>query len=113
MRLWNAFKYSSEGLRSCYKTEPAFRQEVYTLIIAIPLSNFIAQSYIDYVLLIGSILFVMIVELLNSAVEKVNDRIGTEYNDLCKQAKDQSSAAVLVAIIIGFAIWVSLILKNF
>ncbi|MGK7388813.1 MAG: diacylglycerol kinase [Candidatus Cyclobacteriaceae bacterium M2_1C_046] len=111
-RLINAFKYSSAGLVSCYKSEPAFRLEVLILIIAIPLSVFIAESYFDYVLLIGSILFVMIVELLNSAIEKVNDRIGLEYNDLCKQAKDQSSAAVLMAIIIALATWVSLILKN-
>lgn len=87
--------------------------EVLILIIAIPLSTFIARSYFDYVLLIGSILFVMIVELLNSAIEKVNDRIGLEFNELCKQAKDQSSAAVLVSIIIALAIWISLLLKNF
>lgn len=111
-RLITAFKYSSAGLVSCYKSEPAFRLEVLVLVIGITLSAFVAQSYFDYVLLIGSILFVMIVELLNSSIEKVNDRIGLEYNDLCKQAKDQSSAAVLMAIIIAMATWISLILKN-
>lgn len=112
IRLWKAFQYSSAGIISCYKTESAFRMEVLTLIIAIPLSTLIARSYFDYVLLIGSILFVMIVELLNSAIEKVNDRIGLEYNDLCKQAKDQSSAAVLMAIIIALGVWVSLLFRN-
>lgn len=110
-RLWKSFKYSSAGLKSCFQNEYAFRLEVLTLVIAIPLSTFIAQSYFDYVLLIGSVLGVMVVELLNSAIEKVNDRIGTEFNELCKQAKDQSSAAVLLSIIIALAIWISLIIK--
>lgn len=112
-RLWKAFQYSSAGLLSCYKSEFAFRFELFLLITAIPFTIWIAKSYLDYVLLLGSIILIMIVELLNSAIEKVNDRIGKEYSELCKQAKDQSSAAVFLAIILSIIIWTSKIIINF
>jgi diacylglycerol kinase (ATP) len=66
----------------------------------------------EYILLIGSIGLVMVVELLNSAIENVNDRIGKEYHDLCKMAKDQSSAAVFVSIILALGIWLIFLLEN-
>ena len=104
-RLLKAFGYSIAGLVSCFKNEPAFRLEFYTLLIAIPLSYFIAENIIEVILLLGSLILVMIVELLNSAIENVNDRIGTEYHELCKLAKDQSSAAVFVTILLAGSTW--------
>lgn len=112
-RLWKSFKYSLAGLKSCFKNEPAFRLEVYTLLIAIPLGILIASNPVECILLIGSILLIMIVELLNSAIENVNDRIGTEYHELCERAKDQSSAAVFVSIILALVIWIIILTENF
>lgn len=111
-RLIKAFKYSSAGLKSCFKNEPAFRLEFYTLLAGIPLSLLIGSNYIDYILLIGSLLLVMIVELLNSAIENVNDRIGEEYHELCERAKDQSSAAVLISIVVALGIWIIILIRH-
>jgi diacylglycerol kinase (ATP) len=112
-RLWKAFKYSSAGLISCFKNEPAFRLECYTLFIAIPLAFLIGSAPMEYILLIGSIGLVMVVELLNSAIENVNDRIGKEYHDLCKMAKDQSSAAVFVSILLAIVVWGVIVINDF
>lgn len=111
-RLLKAFKYSSAGLKSCFKNEPAFRLECYTLLLAIPLAILVGNNAMEYILLIGSILLVMIAELLNSAIENVNDRIGKEFHELCKLAKDQSSAAVFVSIILAMGIWIIFLLEN-
>jgi diacylglycerol kinase (ATP) len=105
-RILKAFKYSYEGLVSCYKYEAAFRQETFVLLISIPLALWLGDNKIEMLLMIGSIVFVMIIELLNSAIENVNDRISPEYHDLCKRAKDQSSGAVMLSILLAVAVWV-------
>lgn len=99
-----------EGLISCYKYEMAFRQEVAAFIISIPLAFWLGESAVEIVLLIGSVVLVMVVELLNSAVENVIDRISTDYHDLCKRAKDQSSGAVLLSILLASAVWLTILL---
>ncbi|MGB1077565.1 MAG: diacylglycerol kinase [Bdellovibrionales bacterium] len=104
-RLINAFKFSMAGFRSCFKTEEAFRQELFLLIIATPLALWLGDTGVERALLIGAIFLVMITELLNSAVERVVDRISFEKHELSKEAKDIGSAAVLLSLICASCIW--------
>ncbi len=97
-RLMNAFGYSVEGFRAAFKHEDAFRQEVFLAVILIPLAFYLESEALHRILMIGSIFLVLIVELLNSAVEAVVDRVSIERHALAKRAKDIGSAAVFVAL---------------
>lgn len=108
-RLLNAFGYSMDGFKAAYQHEDAFRQEVWLALVLIPLALMIESYSVHRVLMIGSVLLVMIVELLNSAVEAVVDRVSIERHALAKRAKDIGSAAVLLALINLVMVW-SLIL---
>jgi diacylglycerol kinase (ATP) len=104
-RLLNAFGYSLAGFRAAYKHEDAFRQEVLLAVILIPLSLWLPVGLIGRALMIGSVLLVIIVELLNSGIEATVDRISLDSHDLAKRAKDIGSAAVLVSLINMIVIW--------
>ncbi|GAB4059609.1 diacylglycerol kinase [Uliginosibacterium sediminicola] len=104
-RLFNALHYSIDGLRDAYRLEDAFRQEVLLAIILIPLAICLPVSGVAHALMIGSVLLVLIVELINSAVEATVDRVGLEHHRLSKRAKDIGSAAVLVALVNVIAVW--------
>ena len=104
-RIINAFGYSMKGLRAAFKHESAFRQETALLIILLPIAILLGQNIVDYSILIGSLLLVMIVELLNSALEAVVDRVGDEHHKLAGRAKDMGSAAVFVSLINVIVIW--------
>lgn len=104
-RLLNALHYSIDGLRDAYRLEDAFRQEVLLAIILIPLAICLPVSGVAHALMIGSVLLVLIVELINSAVEATVDRVGLEHHRLSKRAKDIGSAAVLVALVNVIAVW--------
>ncbi|MCD6533305.1 MAG: diacylglycerol kinase [Deltaproteobacteria bacterium] len=108
-RLWRATGYSLAGLRAAFQHEQAFRQEVYLLLIVVPLGLWWGDGAVEKVLLIGSWLIVMIAELLNSAVEAVVDRIGSEQHELSGRAKDIASAAVMIALALAGLTWVMLI----
>ena len=108
-RLWRATGYSWAGLRAAFQHEQAFRQEVYLLLIVVPLGLWWGDGAVEKVLLIGSWLIVMIAELLNSAVEAIVDRIGDEPHELSGRAKDIASAAVMVALALAFLTWVLLV----
>lgn len=97
--------YSLKGLKSAFKNEAAFRHEVALSCILIPLAFFLANNKIELILMTGSVLLVLVVELLNSAVEAVVDRVGKEYHELSGRAKDLGSAAVFVALIIVGIVW--------
>ncbi|MDH3348966.1 MAG: diacylglycerol kinase [Desulfobulbaceae bacterium] len=97
-RLLRALGWSWAGLKSAIKGEAAFRQELICCIIGAPLALYLGQSGVERVLLLGSLLLVLIVELLNSAVEAIVDRVGTEHHPLSGQAKDMGSAAVFMAL---------------
>ena len=97
-RLMNAFGYSLEGFKAAFKHEDAFRQEVFLAVILIPLALYLESEALHRILMIGSIFLVLIVELLNSAVEAVVDRVSIERHALAKRAKDIGSAAVFVAL---------------
>ncbi|EIJ71824.1 diacylglycerol kinase [Pasteurella bettyae] len=101
--------YSIQGLKSAIKHEVAFRHELSAGIILIPLAFYLANDKFELALMIGSYLIVLITELLNSALESVVDRIGTERHELSGRAKDQGSAAVFVAIGNALIIWLILL----
>ena len=104
-RVINAASYSWLGLQAAYKNEAAFRQELWLAVVLVPLALWLGADSVDYALLIGSLLLVLIVELLNSAVEAVVDRIGDEHHELAGRAKDIGSAAVFVALVNAALIW--------
>ena len=104
-RILNAFVFSWQGFKAAFKYEEAFRQETFVLLIAVPLALWLDSTGLEKALLIGSVLILMIVELLNSAVEAVVDRAGSEWNELAWRAKDMGSAAVLLAMINAILMW--------
>lgn len=104
-RLINAFGYSRDGLASAWKHEAAFREEVLLAAVAIPLGLWLGQGGLEKALLVGTILLVLVVELLNSAVEAVVDRVSGEHHELSKRAKDIGSAAVLITLLLTGAVW--------
>lgn len=110
VRLYKASGYSLAGLRSTFQYEQAFRLEVYLSVILIPLAIWLANTPIELVLLIGSWVMVMIVELLNSAIEATVDRIGSELHELSGRAKDIGSAAVMVSVFLSLFTWVAILL---
>ncbi|MFT6791258.1 MAG: diacylglycerol kinase (ATP) [Cellvibrionaceae bacterium] len=108
-RLFKATGYSIAGLKSTYQHEQAFRLEIYIFVIVTPLAIWLSQTALELVLLMGSWLFVMIVELINSAIEAIVDRIGVEKNELSGRAKDIGSAAVMVSVLLSLSIWIAVI----
>ena len=104
-RVWNAFFYSMAGFAAAFKYEDAFRQEIILAAILIPLTFFLPASNIGRAVMIASMLLVLIVELLNSALEATVDRISIENHPLAKRAKDIGSAAVFVALLNAAIVW--------
>lgn len=96
-RIMVASTYSWQGLKACFEHEEAFRVEVFSAALLLPLAFIIAETAVELVLLIGSVVLVLIVELLNSAIESVVDRISGEQHELAGRAKDQGSAAVMLS----------------
>ncbi|WP_337023895.1 MULTISPECIES: diacylglycerol kinase [unclassified Pantoea] len=108
-RIVNAAGYSWQGLRAAWKHEAAFRQEAIAALVAIVVACWLDVDAISRVLMIGSVVLVIIVEILNSAIEAVVDRIGQERHPLAGRAKDMGSAAVLLAILLALFIWIALL----
>lgn len=104
-RLVQAFIYSLKGLKAAFINEVAFRQEVLLSILLIPIGLWLGENGLERALLTGSILLVMIVELINSGIEAVVDRISDERHELSGRAKDVGSAAVLMALMNALLIW--------
>ncbi|CUU25433.1 diacylglycerol kinase [Duffyella gerundensis] len=108
-RIVNAAGYSWKGIKAAWQHEAAFRQEAVAGLIAIAIACSLEVDAITRVLLIGSVMLVIIVEILNSAIESVVDRIGSEFHALSGRAKDMGSAAVLLTILLAVFIWVMLL----
>lgn len=104
-RLMNAWRFSQAGFRAAYRHEEAFRQEVWSLLLLLPLGLWLGTSPVERALLVGSLLLVPIVELLNSAIETNVDRIGLERHELSGRAKDIASAAVFLVIVLATSVW--------
>jgi diacylglycerol kinase (ATP) len=105
-RIINAFGFSMAGLRSCFKHEEAFRQEVWLALVMVPLGVWLGRNGVERAVLVGSVLLVLIVELLNSAIEANVDRVGMERHALSKRAKDIASGAVFLSIVFALTVWV-------
>lgn len=112
-RVWNALFFSIAGLRAALKYESAFRQECAFAIVLLPAAFVVGNTLAEFLLLTGSVLLVLITELLNSAIEAVVDRTGTDYHPLSGRAKDMGSAAVLLALLLALTVWCSLLWQNF
>jgi diacylglycerol kinase (ATP) len=109
-RLLNAFNYSCAGIREAYRNEDAFRQEVLLAFVLLPLAFWLDADAIGRVLMVGSVLLLLIVELLNSAIEATVDRISLDDHRLAKRAKDIGSAAVLITIVNLALVWLLVLL---
>ena len=105
VRIWRALFYSLSGLRSAWRAEHAFRQEVALAAVLIPVAVFVPATLTQKALLIVCVLILLIVELLNSAVETTVDRISLDDHDLAKRAKDIGSAAVFIALVNLALVW--------
>ena len=105
-RVWNAFHYSRAGLHAAYRHEDAFRQEVLLALVLVPLAIWLGEGAVERALLIGCVLLVLIVELINSAIEATVDRISLDRHPLAKRAKDIGSAAVMIALLNAVLVWV-------
>ncbi len=112
-RLLGATVYSIKGIRACWRNEAAFRQEAMLVIVLLTLSFPVAKSIEQWLLLVTPLLLLLIVELLNSAVENVVDRIGPELHELSGRAKDMGSAAVLICLLLTGTSWIAIGWKNF
>jgi diacylglycerol kinase (ATP) len=104
-RIIDATGYSWLGLKAAFKHEAAFRQELFLLLVLSPAALWVGEGGVEYALMIGSLLLVLIVELLNSAIEAVVDRVGDEPHKLAGRAKDIGSAAVFVALVNAALVW--------
>ncbi|MBI4990433.1 MAG: diacylglycerol kinase [Rhodocyclales bacterium] len=104
-RIWNATLYSRDGLLAAWRHEAAFRQELLLVAPLLPLGLYLGNNGIERALLVGSLLLILIVELLNSAVEAVVDRVSGERHDLSKRAKDLGSAAVMLSLLNAAVVW--------
>jgi diacylglycerol kinase (ATP) len=109
-RILNACIFSYYGYKATWQHEEAFRQEVILFLITTPLALWLGETIIEKLLLIGSIVLVLLVELLNSAVEAVVDRVGFEHHELSGRAKDIGSAAVNLSLVWAATTWVSILL---
>lgn len=112
-RVLGATRYSLHGLRACFKNEEAFRTEVALGFLVLPVTIWLAQTLVQFLLMIGSFLLILITELLNSAIEAAVDRTGTDFDEFAKHAKDFGSAAVFMALLLFTIIWTSVAWVHF
>lgn len=112
-RLVRALGYSMDGLRLAYRGESAFRQEFCAAVILLPAAFWLGRTWLEVALLAGSVMMVLIVELLNSGIEAVVDRVSYDLHDLSKRAKDLASAAVFLALLTCLAIWLAALCQRF
>jgi diacylglycerol kinase (ATP) len=104
-RIIKAGLYSWQGFSACYRKEEAFRQETWLALVLIPLALWLADNGIQLAMMVASVVLVLIVEIVNSAIEAVVDRIGSEHHKLSGRAKDMGSAAVLLSLLNVVMVW--------
>jgi len=112
-RIIRATRYSAQGLRHAWRHESAFRQEIVATLLMTPLGLWLGSNPLERMLLIGSCILVLVVELLNSAVEAAIDRHGEEFNELSGRAKDLGSAAVMLSLMLVAALWLAVAWQRF
>lgn len=106
-RIIKAFFYSLDGIKAAWRDEAAFRQEALFAAVFIPLAFFLASNRISLILMVGSVLLVLVVELLNTAIESTINRIGMEIHPLSRKAKDCGSAAVFLSLLLVGFVWIA------
>jgi len=112
-RIVRAAGHSASGLRLAYASESAFRQEVWVAAVLLPLSFWLGRDWVQVALLAGSVMLVMIVELLNSGVEAAVDRVSFDWHELSKRAKDFGSAAVMMSLLLCAGVWAAAVAQRF
>ena len=112
-RVVDAAKYSMQGLHACFRNEEAFRVEVVIGLVLTPVALSLANNGVELIVLFGSMLLVLIIELLNSGLEALADLHGTQYNELIGRAKDQWSAAVMLSMAIFLLAWGAVLWQRF
>lgn len=112
-RVKHAAGYSADGLRAAYRNESAFRQECWLAVVMLPMAFWLGRHWVEVALLAGSALLVLIVELLNSAIEATVDRVSLDLHDLSKRAKDFGSAAVMLSLLLAGGIWLAALWNRF
>ncbi len=112
-RIVRAAGYSMQGLQAAYRGESAFRQEFWLAAIMLPAAFWLGRGWMEVALLAGSVMLVLIVELLNSGIEAAIDRVSFEIHDLSKRAKDLASAAVLLSLLLCSGIWMAALWQRF
>jgi len=112
-RVLRAFGYSLQGMVAALRGESAFRQEMALAVVMLPAAFWLGRGWVEVALLAGSVLLVLIVELLNSAVEAVVDRVSLDLHELSKMAKDYGSAAVLLVLLLCGGIWAAALWQRF
>lgn len=110
-RVFNALHYALKGLKVAWRNETAFRQEVVAILILLPIAVWLADSLVEFLLLLGAMLFVLLVEIINSAIEATVDRIGSERHELSGNAKDLGGAAVLLSLVLAAMVWLGVLLN--
>jgi diacylglycerol kinase (ATP) len=111
-RVWHALGYSVAGLRAGWH-ETAFRREAIASLVLLPASVWLGRTWVETALLAGTVILILIVELLNTGIETAIDRIGPEWHDLSKRAKDMGSAAVLLSLLLCAATWAMALFQRF
>jgi diacylglycerol kinase (ATP) len=109
-RLWRSFANSAHGLAGALRDEAAFRQELALAAVVVPLGLWLGKNGVERALLVAPMLLILVVELLNSAIEAAIDRVGLERHPLSGLAKDLGSAAVSIAFVLGAAVWLLVLL---
>ena len=112
-RIVHAARNSLNGLRAAYTGESAFRQETWLAMVMLPAAFWLGRSAIEVAMLVASVLLVLIVELLNSAIEAVVDRVSFDWHDLSKRAKDIASAAVLLSLLMCGGMWLTVLSQRY
>ncbi len=111
-RLFNALRYSAQGLAAAFRHEAAFRQELMLVAVLAPVAIWLGRSLGEVLMLLGTLVFVLVIELLNSGLEALADTITLEKHPLIGRAKDLGSAAVMLSILFGTVIWLSVIVSH-
>lgn len=112
-RIFSAILYSIDGLRSAWKNEHAFRQELVVVVVGVVIALILPVSAFEKLMMIAVLILILVVELINSAIEAVVDRVSLERHTLSKNAKDFGSAAVLLTCLIALATWAVILLDRF
>lgn len=105
IRLYSALKNSFEGLKTTFRNEEAFRQELFLALILIPVAFYTGDTTVEKILLVSSLILLIVIELINTGIEVIIDRVSLDKNELSKLAKDIGSAAVLIAFLNCFIVW--------